>query len=105
VVTALLAEGLIEVHVGVGTVLAQLPPANAAERTRLLKGEVEQLVVEAKRLGVELEEVQRAVARHWDRLSDSRAGGHTSGQKEVVSTDDSDSLSGSVKEFSRRSSR
>jgi DNA-binding transcriptional regulator YhcF (GntR family) len=70
VVSALLAEGLIEVHVGVGTVVAQLPAASAAERTRLLKSEVEQLVVGAKRLGLHLDEVQSAVARHWDRLRD-----------------------------------
>jgi GntR family transcriptional regulator len=70
VVTALLAEGLIEVRVGVGTVVAQLPAAIPAERARLLKGEVEQLVVEAKRLGLELDDVQRAIARHWERLSD-----------------------------------
>jgi GntR family transcriptional regulator len=70
VVTALLAEGLIEVRVGVGTVVAELPAAIPAERARLLKSEVEQLVVEAKRLGLELNDVQRAVARHWERLTD-----------------------------------
>lgn len=70
VVTALLAEGLLEVHVGVGTVVAQLPPATPLERARLLKSEVEQLVVEAKRLGLELNDVQDALARHWDRLRD-----------------------------------
>jgi GntR family transcriptional regulator len=70
VVTALLAEGLIEVRVGVGTVVAQLPAAVPAERARLLESEVEQLVVEAKRLGLELDDVQRAVGQHWERLSD-----------------------------------
>jgi GntR family transcriptional regulator len=70
VVTALLAEGLLEVHVGVGTVVAQLPSATAVERARLLKREVEQLVVEAKRLGLDLDDVQDALARHWDRLRD-----------------------------------
>jgi GntR family transcriptional regulator len=69
VVSALLAEGVVEVHVGIGTVVASLPLAPAAERTRLLKREVEQLVVEAKRLGIELDQVQTAVARHWERLS------------------------------------
>jgi GntR family transcriptional regulator len=70
IVTALLAEGLLDVHVGVGTVVAQLPPAAPLERARLLKREVEQLVVEAKRLGLELDDVQDALARHWDRLRD-----------------------------------
>jgi GntR family transcriptional regulator len=70
VVTALLAEGLLEVHVGMGTVVAQLPPATPSERARLLSSEVEQLVVEAKRLGLDLDDVQDALARHWDRLRD-----------------------------------
>lgn len=70
VVTALLAEGLLEVHVGVGTVVARLPTATSLDRARLLKREVEQLVVEAKRLGLDLDDVQEALARHWDRLSD-----------------------------------
>jgi GntR family transcriptional regulator len=70
VVTALLAEGLLEVHVGMGTVVAQLPPATPSERARLLSSEVEQLVVDAKRLGLDLDDVQDALARHWDRLRD-----------------------------------
>jgi GntR family transcriptional regulator len=70
VVTALLAEGLLEVHVGMGTVVAQLPPSTPSERARLLSSEVEQLVVEAKRLGLDLDDVQDALARHWDRLRD-----------------------------------
>jgi hypothetical protein len=35
----------------------------------LLKKKVEQLIVEAKRLGLELDEVQDAAAKHWDRLT------------------------------------
>ena len=68
VVTQLVAEGLIEVRPGLGTVVAELPASTAAERGALLKKEVEQLVVEAKRLGLGLEEITESVARHWDRL-------------------------------------
>ena len=64
VVTQLTAEGLLEVKVGVGTVVAAPPPSAASERARLLKGELEQLVVEAKRLGIDLDTVLKAVSHH-----------------------------------------
>jgi GntR family transcriptional regulator len=68
VITALISEGLIEVHPGLGTVVADKLPSSANERARLLKDELEQLVVEAKRLGLSLDEVTEAVAGHWNRL-------------------------------------
>ena len=40
-----------------------------SERTQLLGPEIEQLVVEAKHLGIELEEVLASVSAHWKRLS------------------------------------
>src|ERR1035438_10169777 len=43
VVTQLLADGLIEVKVGVGTVVAKLPRSTAAERSQLLGQEIEEL--------------------------------------------------------------
>jgi GntR family transcriptional regulator len=69
VITHLIAEGLIEVRVGVGTVIATLGSSTAAERSRLLKGELEELVVEAKKLGMELDDVLQAITQHWRRLS------------------------------------
>jgi len=68
VVTQLLNEGLLEVMPGTGTIVAKPPGSTAAERTRLLKNEVEQLVVEAKKLGMNLREVTAALADHWERL-------------------------------------
>ncbi len=68
VVTQLIGEGLLEVRVGVGTVVAALPTSTATERSRLLKQELEQLVVEAKKLGMELDDVLQAVTQHWKRL-------------------------------------
>jgi GntR family transcriptional regulator len=53
---------------GTGTVVARPPHSTAAERTRLLKNEVEQLVVEAKKLGMGLHQVTAALAEHWERL-------------------------------------
>lgn len=71
VIAQLIAEGLLEVKVGVGTVVAAPGQSSAAERSRLLKSELEELVVEAKRLGMSLEDVLQAVARHWQRLGGS----------------------------------
>jgi GntR family transcriptional regulator len=54
-------------------VVAELPASTAAERGALLKKEVEELVVEAKRIGLNLDEVTGAVARHWYRLEGTAA--------------------------------
>ena len=68
VVTQLLAEGLLEVLPGIGTVVAIPPASSAAERGHLLRNELEQLVVQAKKLGLELDDVTTAVHDHWYRL-------------------------------------
>jgi GntR family transcriptional regulator len=68
VVTQLIAEGIVEVHPGLGTVVAGPSPSSAAERSNLLKRELEQVVVEAKKLGLNLEQVTEAMAQHWKRL-------------------------------------
>lgn len=68
VITQLVQEGLVEVRPGLGTVVADLPSSTAAERGNLLHKELEQLVVEAKKLGLGLEAVIAAVERHWRRL-------------------------------------
>ena len=61
----------------------QVPASTARERTQLLKGELEALVVEAKRLQIDLGDVQAALSEHWERLgSDSRSGsGQRKGEK------------------------
>src|SRR5271170_490939 len=57
VVTQLAASGLLEIRPGVGTVVAAHPEASAAERAQLLSQEIEELVVEAKRLGINLQDM------------------------------------------------
>ena len=69
VVTQLIHEGLLEVRPGIGTLVAQPPDSTRAERRRLLGGEVEQLVVEAKKMGLALAEVLDSVEEHWRRLA------------------------------------
>jgi GntR family transcriptional regulator len=68
VIAQLQQEGLLEVRPGIGTVVAQRPPAGRAERGRLLARDVEQLTVEAIKLGVGLPELQEQVAEQWRRL-------------------------------------
>jgi len=69
VVSALAADGLLETQPGIGTVVARLPEARKSERTQLLGPEIEQLVVEAKKLGIDIEDVLGSVSAHWKRLS------------------------------------
>jgi GntR family transcriptional regulator len=64
----LMAEGLLEVLPGIGTVVSKRPVSTRAEKNELLQEELEQLVVEAKKLGLEVNEVQKALAEHWIRL-------------------------------------
>ncbi len=68
VVQHLIQEGLLRVRPGIGTVVAELPEARTAEKRRLLQQEVEALVLEAKRLGLQITEVIDAVEAHWARL-------------------------------------
>ena len=68
VITQLLNEGLLEVRPGTGTAVATPRESTAAECSRLLENEVEQLVVEAKKLCMSLEAVTGALAAHWHRL-------------------------------------
>src|SRR5258705_9705030 len=73
VITQLVSEGLIEVHPGLGTVVGSRRASTAAERGVLLKKELEQLVVEAKKLGLDLDQVTEAITQHWYRLESDRA--------------------------------
>jgi len=68
VITHLLNSGLIEVHPGIGTVVASKSPSTSVERRSLLNREAEELVVEAKKLGLSVEDVMASVSQHWRRL-------------------------------------
>ena len=72
VVRRLVDQGLLEVQPGIGTIVAQLPEATPRERSALLEDEVEQVVVEARRLSLTRDQLVRAVGDQWDRLSRAR---------------------------------
>ena len=68
VVAELIRDGMIEVRPGIGTVVSAARRASAAERRALLSHEVEQLLVEAKRLGLRQSELVHAVRARWNEL-------------------------------------
>ena len=68
VIQHLIQERWLEVRPGIGTLVAEAPPARAGDRQRLLQQEVEQLVVEAKRVGLDLDDLVRAIESQWSRL-------------------------------------
>jgi DNA-binding transcriptional regulator YhcF (GntR family) len=76
VVTQLISAGLLETRPGIGTVVATPSQSTAAERTELLGTDIEQLVVEARKLGVNLEDMIESISNHWKRLGgDTERGG------------------------------
>jgi GntR family transcriptional regulator len=74
VVQHLIHERWLEARPGIGTVVAEPPRARGGDRRRLLHREVEQLVVEARRVGVRLEEVLEAIESEWSKLETVREG-------------------------------
>jgi GntR family transcriptional regulator len=65
VVQYLVQERWLVVQPGVGTLVAQPPRARAGDRKRLLRDDVEKLVVEAMRVGAGLADVLQAVEDTW----------------------------------------
>ena len=74
IVAHLINEGLLETRPGIRTVVAALPDATRKERTQLLGAEMEQLVVNAKQLGIDRDEMIDAIDAHWQRLSGTEKG-------------------------------
>ena len=73
IVAELVRGGMLEVRPGIGTVVCAGRRRSSEERRRLLSREVEQLVVEARRLGLRQEELLDAVAERWRELDGRRA--------------------------------
>jgi GntR family transcriptional regulator len=83
IVAHLVNEGLLEARPGIGTVVAVLPDSTRKERMHLLGHEIEELVVEAKRLGIELAEMLDSITAHWKRLSGDDSSDATSTAKPI----------------------
>jgi GntR family transcriptional regulator len=71
VVQYLIQERWLESRPGIGTVVGQHPEVRASDRKRLLQQQVEQLVVESKRVGVELQDLIDSIEAQWRELDKS----------------------------------
>ena len=82
----LIREGLLEVQPGVGTLVAQWGPASPKERSALLHGDLERLIVESRRLGLSIQELEAALRERWDELfgSEGRPGPALEADDEVT---------------------
>ena len=68
IVAALVTEGVLVTTPAVGSVVAEQAAGDRAERAELLGAELERVVVEAKKLGLTLDEVSAGLAAHWKKL-------------------------------------
>jgi GntR family transcriptional regulator len=80
IVAYLVNEGLLETRPGIGTVVAAIPDSSRKERADLLGQEIEELVVEAKRLGLASDDVIASIRTHWERLTAGEAEGGRRGR-------------------------
>jgi GntR family transcriptional regulator len=72
VIAALVAEGVLVTTPAVGSIVAAREPGGREERAELLGADLERLMVEAKKLGLSIDEVQAALAAHWSKLGKPR---------------------------------
>ncbi len=76
VVQYLIQERWLEARPGIGTVVAERPEVRPSDRKRLLQQDVEQLVVEAKRVGVELQDLIETIEAQWKALDQAPEAKH-----------------------------
>lgn len=69
VVATLVGDGMLEVRPGIGTFVAGRSSSSAEDRRALLREDVERLAVDARHLGLEVQDVVDAVIEHWNRLN------------------------------------
>lgn len=68
IVAALVAERVLITTPAVGTIVAEPTRGRREERAELLGAELERLVVEARKLGLYLDDVIAGLEKHWQRL-------------------------------------
>jgi GntR family transcriptional regulator len=64
-VTTLVERGLLEAQPGVGTNVAAWRPVASAARRAVLHGDIERPVIDAKCVGLELDDVVDLIRREW----------------------------------------
>lgn len=65
IIQHLVQERWLEVRPGIGTIVAERPEPRAGDRQRVVGPQIEQLIVEAKRVGLTLDDVQKSLAAQW----------------------------------------
>lgn len=65
----LIQEKIIEVRPGIGCTVASVSPATPEQRAAILAKKIEELVVEAKRLGLNEREMTQAMHKRWIQLT------------------------------------
>ncbi len=68
IISLLVQERVLVATPAKGTTVAESSLGSRAEKAELLTAELERLVVEASKLGLSLEEVQRGLERQWKNL-------------------------------------
>ncbi|MDD5483663.1 MAG: GntR family transcriptional regulator [Kiritimatiellae bacterium] len=61
----LIHEKIVEVRPGIGCTVAAIPAAPAEQRAKILETKIEELVVDAKQLGMNAKELAQAVQKQW----------------------------------------
>ena len=69
IVAALVAQGVLITTPAVGSVVAEQTLGDRAERAELLGADLERVVVEARKLGLTLDEVSAGLAVQWKKLN------------------------------------
>jgi len=67
-ISILKREGFLEVQPGVGTMVTKPTHTNPKQRAELLEGDMESIVLKAKELSLPLDEVIKAMRKHWKEL-------------------------------------
>ena len=67
-VSALIDQGYLEVLPGIGTSVAQTLPTSSRD-TGVIKAEAERLVLQAKRMRLNLDDLQRILEGQWNKLT------------------------------------
>lgn len=68
VIQYLIQEGWLESRPGLGTVVVERSETPSEERSTILQRQAEQIVVEAKRMGLDLADVNRVIETEWIKL-------------------------------------
>ena len=65
IVSTLVERGILEVQPGIGTIVSVLRPAGVSVRRAALRDDVERLVVDARRLGLDVDDLVELIRRDW----------------------------------------